>query len=145
MSQENVEIARRLEAALNTGDALDALLTPDFVMVNAATAVTDDAYEGARGVAQWKTDIFEAFDAAARFEFEQIVAHGDDFVVTANRIEGSGARSGAPLSLRWAAVLWIRDGKLARVVGYVHRREALKAVGSGGVVVSRENVEVVVV
>jgi ketosteroid isomerase-like protein len=129
VSQETVNVARRFEAVLQTGDALDALLTPDFVMVNAATGVTDDTYEGARGIAQWKNDIFEAFDAVARFELEQIVADGDDFVATMNRIEGCGARSGAPLVFRWAAVLWIRDGKLARVVGYLRRREALKAVG----------------
>lgn len=129
MSHETVDVARRFEAALATGEGLGALLTPDFVMVNAATAVTDKTYEGASGVAQWKTDIFEAFDAAARFELEQIIVDGDDFVVTMNRIKGSGARSGVPLLFRWAAVLWIRDGKIARVVGYLRPREALKAVG----------------
>ena len=57
------------------------------------------------------------------------MADSDEFVVTYNRISGVGARSGAPLTFRWAAVLWVRDGKLARVVGYLRGREALKAVG----------------
>jgi hypothetical protein len=65
VSQERMDMARRVETALNTDEALDALLTPDFVTVNAATAVTDSTYEGVRGVAQWKTDIFAAFDVAA--------------------------------------------------------------------------------
>jgi hypothetical protein len=53
-----------------------------------------------------------------------------DFVmVTVNRIAGVGARSGAPLLFRWAAVFWVREGRLARVGGYLRRGEALKAVG----------------
>jgi ketosteroid isomerase-like protein len=129
VSEENVELACRYGAALNAREVPDGLLTPDFVMVNAETAVTDKAYAGASGVIEWTEDIFEAFDTAARFEIEQVVADSDDFVVTLNRVVGVGARSGAPLLIRWAAVFWVRDGKLARVVGYLRRREALEAVG----------------
>jgi ketosteroid isomerase-like protein len=68
-------------------------------------------------------------DATARFEIEQVVADCDEFVVTLNRIAGVGARSRAPLLFRWAAVFWVREGRLARVVGYLRRGEALKAVG----------------
>jgi ketosteroid isomerase-like protein len=129
VSEKNVELAHRYGAALNAREVPDGLLTPDFVMVNAETAVTDKTYAGASGVIQWTEDIFEAFDTAARFEIEQVVADSDDFVVTLNRVVGVGARSGAPLLFRWAAVFWVRDGKLARVVGYLRRREALEAVG----------------
>jgi ketosteroid isomerase-like protein len=129
VSQETIEIARRMEAAMNSTELPHDLLTPDFVMVNAATAVTDSTYEGAQGVARWRTDLFEAFDDAARFEIEEVLADGTDFVVTMNRIEGTGARSGAPLLFRWPAVLWCKDGKLTRVVGYRRRREAFEAVG----------------
>jgi ketosteroid isomerase-like protein len=129
MSAPNVELAYRYAAALNARNVPDGLLTPDFVMVNAATAVTDKSYDGAPGVIEWTRDMFDAFDSSARFDIERVVADGDDFVVTVNRIGGAGARSGAPLVLRWAAVFWIRDGKLARVVGYARRRDALKAAG----------------
>jgi ketosteroid isomerase-like protein len=132
VSQENVELVRRLEAALNGSPVPDGLLTRDFVMVNTETAVTDKTYQGASGISEWRADIFEAFNDSARFEIEQIVAEGADFIVTMNRIEGGGAKSGAPLVFRWAAVLWLKDGKLARTAGYLRRREALKAVGLKG-------------
>jgi ketosteroid isomerase-like protein len=129
VSRENVELAYRYGAALNARQVPDGLLTPDFVMVNAETAVTDKTYVGVSGVIEWTEDIFDAFDTAARFEIEEVVVDSDDFVATLNRVAGVGARSGAPLLFRWAAVFWVRDGKLARVVGYLRRREALKAVG----------------
>jgi ketosteroid isomerase-like protein len=126
---QNVDLARRYEAVLNSRAVPDGLLTPDFVMVNAETAVTDKTYEGPAGVLEWTRDIFDAFDHTARFQIEEVLADGPDFVVTMNRVAGTGARSGAPLVFRWAAVFWVRDGKLARVVGYLRRREALRAVG----------------
>lgn len=129
MSQENVELAYRYGAALNAREVPEGLLAPGFVMVNASTAVTDKTYHGASGVIEWTEDMFDAFDARARFEIEEVLADGEDFVVTMNRIAGSGWRSGAPLVLRWPAVFWCRDGKLARVVGYLRRREAFEAVG----------------
>jgi ketosteroid isomerase-like protein len=132
VSQENVELVRRFEAAMNERELADDLLAPGFVMVNAATAVTDHTYEGPDGVRAWRSDIFDAFDARAHFEIEQVLADGEDFVVTMNRITGSGARSSAPLVFRWAAVLWCEDGRLTRVVGYLRRHEALKAVGLEG-------------
>ena len=93
MSRENVALAYRYGEALNAREVPDGLLAPDFVMVNAETAVTDKSYEGASGVIEWTRDIFEAFDATARFEIEQVVADSDEFVVTLNRIAGVGARS----------------------------------------------------
>jgi ketosteroid isomerase-like protein len=132
MSQANVDLAYRYGAALNDREVPEGLLAQGFTMVNAETAVTDKTYEGASGVLEWINDIFDAFDAQARFEIEQVVADGEDFVVTMNRLGGSGARSGAPLLFRWAAVFWCREGKLAEVVGYLRRREALEAVGLAG-------------
>ena len=129
MSQENVDLAYRYGTALNTREVPEGLLAPGFVMVNASTAVTDKTYYGASGVVEWTSDMFEAFDAQARFEIEEVLADGEDFVVTMNQIAGSGSHSGAPLVLRWPAVFWCQDGRLVRVVGYLRRREALKAVG----------------
>ncbi len=129
MSQETVDLAYRYGAALNGREVPEGLLAPGFLMVNASTAVTDKTYHGVPGVLEWATDMFEAFDASARFEIEHVVADGEDFAVTMNRIAGTGVRSGAPLVLRWPAVFWCHDGKLVRVVGYLRRREALEAVG----------------
>ena len=129
MSRENVDLAYRYGAALNAREIPEELLASDFVMVNATTAVTDKTYHGAAGVLGWKKDLFEAFDAGALLEIKRIVADDDDFVVATVRVSGTGAGSGAPLDLRWAAVFWCRTGRLARVVGYLTRAEALRAVG----------------
>ena len=132
MSRMNVALAYRYGAALNERSIPDGLLAPGFQMVNAATAVTDKTYAGADGVLEWTVDIFGAFDPQARFEIEQVVAEGEDFVVTMNRIDGKGASSGAPLVFRWPAVFHCAGGQLTSVVGYLRRREALEAVGLPG-------------
>lgn len=47
MSRENVELVYRYVAALNARQVPEGLLAPDFVMENAATAVTDKALKAA--------------------------------------------------------------------------------------------------
>jgi ketosteroid isomerase-like protein len=133
MSQDNIELHRRGVAAINDrelpDDVFEELCAPDFRMENTSTAVTDKTYRGAEGVREWIRDFFDAFDEGARYEIEEIIADGDDFVVSMLRFVGHGARSGAPLVLRWANVTWFRAGKMTRAVGYLSRREALRAVG----------------
>ena len=107
MSQENIDLAYRYEAALNARAVPEGLLAPGFVMVNASTAVTDKSYHGASGVVEWTTDMFEAWDTEARFEIEQVLVDGEDFVVTMNHIDGSGgAGCAAPLLPRPPAFFW---------------------------------------
>ena len=135
MSQENIDLHRRASAALDAREFPDELFmelcAPEFRMENTSTAVTDKTYVGAEGVREWIADFFEAFDQDARHEIEQIVADGEDFVVSVVRFVGRGARSGAPLVLRWVSVTWFDKGKMTRAVGYLSRRQALGAVGLG--------------
>jgi len=108
------------------------LLGPDFRIENAATAVTDKTYYGADGVREWVRDIFEGMNDGSRYETEEILADGEDFVVARVRLVGHGARSGAIVRLRWISVTWYEGGKSIRSVGYLRRREALQAVGLAG-------------
>ena len=71
------------------------------------------------------------FAAGARYEVEEILAAGEDYVAALLCMSGLGARSGLPLSFRWAGVTWFRDGKAVRAVGYADRAQALAAVGLG--------------
>ena len=80
-------------------------------MENTSTAITDRAYFGAEGVREWIRDMFEGFDAEAQYEVEEILADSEDLVAARYRLVVQGARSGAPLTLRWTAVSWYRDGK----------------------------------
>lgn len=128
MSEENVELLHRLVEAINADDVPPELLTPDFEVKNATTAVTDATYHGYEGALQWRSDLFDVVDEG-RYQVDEILATGPDYVVIANRIVGRGRLSGAPVNLRWASVLWFREGQIARAEGYNSRREALDAVG----------------
>jgi ketosteroid isomerase-like protein len=133
MSQDIIELHEQGVAALNRRDPSDALIAetvaPGYRIENAATALTDKTYVGAEGVREWIRDMFDGLDEHARYETEEILADGDDFVVARVRLVGRGARSGAPVELRWATVTWYQGGKATRSAGYLRGREALKAVG----------------
>jgi len=132
MPQGNAELFRRLMESANLPDPepeLAALLAPDHVVENATTAVTDKTYYGVAGCVEWKDDMRDGFAEGARCVVEEIYAETDDAVVGRTAWLGTGARSGAPLELRWVTVTWFRDGKATRTVGYTSRREALGAVG----------------
>lgn len=101
MSRENVEIFRRTVEVMNTRDVSEALTAPDFRIENVVTAVADKTYYGAAGTLEWLDDMSDAFGEGARYEVEEIIAHDEDFVVGRVVFVGSGARSNAPLRLRW--------------------------------------------
>jgi ketosteroid isomerase-like protein len=132
VSQQNLELYERSVAAVNARDLSDELaveiIAPDFRIENAATAVTDKTYYGAAGVREWVRDIFEGMDEGSRYETEEILADGEDYVVARVRLVGHGLRSGAPVTLRWVTVTWYESGKATRSAGYLRRSEALKAV-----------------
>ena len=128
MSRENLEIVRRLVDAINAGAIPRDLFTRDFEIRNAVTAVTDATYIGHDGALQWRRDLFDGVDDA-RFVLDEVLATEADYVVIANSLVGHGSSSGAPVELRWATVLWFRDNKICRTVGYNRRRRALEAVG----------------
>jgi ketosteroid isomerase-like protein len=136
MSRENVALYELFIAGLDTREISDEvaeeMLAPDFRIENVDTAITAKTYHGAPGVREWIADTFDGLDPDARFQIDEILADGDDFVVGRVRIVGQGARSGMPMDLRWVAVLWFHDGKATHGQGYPRRREALKAVGLTG-------------
>jgi ketosteroid isomerase-like protein len=128
MSERNVELVRRLADAVDTGDLPPEILTEDFELKNATTAVTDATYHGYEGALKWRQDFFDVVDDA-HYEVDEILAEGDDYVVIANHLTGTGSLSGAPVDLRWASAFWFRDEKIARIAGFNSRRAALEAVG----------------
>ncbi len=87
MSESNVEVGERFVAAMNAREISDELagelLAPGFRMENknVSTAISDKTYYGVEGVRDWMRDFFEAFDDDAIFEIEEVIAHGESFVV----------------------------------------------------------------
>ena len=97
MSQRNIDLHRRLAAAINAREVPEELLAPGFRMENHVTAAVGEMYYGAAGWREWMSDLFEVLGEEARYETEEIIADGDDFVVTTLRIFGRSAHSGMPL------------------------------------------------
>jgi ketosteroid isomerase-like protein len=131
VSQENVEVVRRMNAAFNRRDR-DALLAyyhPDVELRDLQHA--PDAPECLLGIdaipaywAQWDA----AFDDFAA-EIEEYIEAGA-YVLTATRWHGKGKDSGLEVDVRAVEVFEFADGKIARLTtGYSNKAEALKAVG----------------
>jgi hypothetical protein len=131
MSQRNIELHDRLVEAVNAREVPEDLLAPGFRMENRVSAVTDYAYHGTVGWSNWVDDVLEVFADGARYEAEEIVEAGDDFVVAILRFVGVGARLDTPIVFRWVGVTWFRNGKATHAVGYPNRREALEAAHRG--------------
>jgi len=132
MSQRNVELHRRGAEAANAREVPLDLLAPGFTIENRVTAVTDNSYRGADGWREWMGDLFDVFADGARYDVDEIVADGDDFVVAMLCVSGTGVRSGQPLSFQWYGVTWFDGERAVRAVGYSTRGEALHAVGLPG-------------
>ncbi len=140
MSQENVEIVRRLwdlvvegydqrnpAAAYNS--AFDqGLLAPTSTFTPASEVPGAEMYVGREG--------FSEFLRAWTGEFvdlkiwpEKIIDAGDDRVVVIIRQSARGRGSGAPVELRFVSVNTLRDGQIVDRRHYLDVDEALEAVG----------------
>jgi ketosteroid isomerase-like protein len=134
VSQQNVEIVRRVSDAFASGDAdtLFALVAPeiewDFSHVD--TWLEEKIYRGYDGIGEFFGKWTEEWDDY-RFEVQDILDAGDR-VVAIVRDEGRGKSSGIKLERQHAEVWTIRDGKVIRIEPYDHKAEALAAVGLEG-------------
>ena len=131
MSQENVEIVRRLNAAFNRRDreTMFATYHPDVEWCDLQHA--PDAPERLHGVSAVKAYLdqwYEAFDDFTA-EIEEYIDAGAS-VVAMTRWRAEGKESGVALDQRTADVFEFADGKVVRVtMGYSNKADALKAVG----------------
>ena len=129
MSQENVEVAKRALAARNSGDvdALLALMTDDIV-IDASRRIIDPVTATGHDAARRFAAMLDEVWADQRQEAEEWIDAGDAVVVP-TRLINIGRASGVAVEARSAWVIYIRDGKISRLVVYQSRAEALKAVG----------------
>jgi ketosteroid isomerase-like protein len=130
MSQENVEIVRRLFDAANRGDwetAL-ALFAPDCQLVARGNLPTAGTYSGRDAVAAYFAEWLGTFERGYHFDMEETFDISNAVViVVAHR--GRGRLSGVDVEGRTANAYWLRDGLIVRTELYAERAEALEAVG----------------
>ena len=130
MSQENVEIVRRIFAAWCEGDF--RVGTDDFDPdIEYAQYFGPDTTEG-RGVAGMARAFGEYLGNWADWrtgELERLIVEGDTVVVF-NSIHARGKQSQAEVELRDAAGAFkFRDGKIVKLVIGASRKKVLEAVG----------------
>ena len=134
MSQETVEIVRRIDHAWMAGDFETVLSTYDRdIRLNpdpeAWWVGVEDDYLGPDGVRRYLRAVYEAFEDY-RPEVEQIIDAGEGRVLTLAVEHGRGRGSGAEVQAAKTAHLWtLRDGKAVRLDLFLDRERALEAVG----------------
>jgi ketosteroid isomerase-like protein len=129
MSQENVEVVRRLIEAWDRGDysaAWDSI-DPDIAVNVAYHADLDGTYRGHAGLAELMATFWAAFERP-RIEIEHAMPVGDDVVVGV-RFYGRGKKSGVEIDApAWHA--WrLREGKAVCWWLLRTKEEALEAAG----------------
>jgi ketosteroid isomerase-like protein len=139
MSQENVEVVRRLYAAAveatwsPQGVQRDPkfpieLLDPHVVWISFRSAPESRPYIGYGGALEWlKT--FQEDIRGLRVELTEVIDAGGDQVVAVNELRGTWERSGVPVEGRYASVFTLLNGRIVRVQAFKTREEALEAVG----------------
>ena len=129
MSQENVEIVRRVLSQWARGDFSSAdAFDPSIRVVWAEPIFAQRAQTlGIRETARTMREFVATYEDA-KATAERIVDAGDTVVVVA-KWEGRGKGSGIRLAERAGSVWTISDGKVTRIVNYRDPAEALEAAG----------------
>ena len=131
MSEENIEVVRRLAAAFNRGDFEGAVVgyAPDVEWHTTGRFADEGVYRGLAGVERLLAELQGDMDEMS-ISISDIRAVGEDRVFVATTFAGRGKRSRA----RVAQPLWFvntfSDGRIVRVENYPDETRALKAAGN---------------
>ncbi|MGI8462093.1 MAG: nuclear transport factor 2 family protein [Solirubrobacterales bacterium] len=137
MSQENVEIVRRVFDAEVRGDTETALALydPEIEFDNSRSPVADFAgtvgrvFRGRDGVQAAFRDWYEAWKNVES-ELEEMIDAGGEHVVSVITYRARGRTSGVEVEFPHMAGIWtIRNGMVARVAWLPSREDALEAAG----------------
>jgi ketosteroid isomerase-like protein len=133
MSQENVEIVRRLTEAMVRGDpdSFVACCSPDvdWEENTAAFFGLRANYRGHEAIREWFQEaVVENWDAIS-FEIEENVEAPDGRVLTGGVLTARGKGSGVQTRRRFWFVVWVKNGKITRRQVFLDRKEALEAAG----------------
>ena len=123
MSQENVEIVRRIYAAWLAGTSARGFMDPEIEYVNPPDAVETGTLRGPESFGL----VRDAYDDV-EVRPERFVDAGDDVVVVAT-LSGTSRGAGVPIEREQGYVWTVRDGKAIRFRWFSTPREALAAAG----------------
>ena len=126
MSEENVEVVRRLNEAFDARDieAFVAAHHPDAEVVVLRSQLMGP-YRGHEGVRRMASEAFDTADLQLRID--EVRDCGDNRVLVLGHQHG--IVRGVPFDRVLAQVFWIEVGKVARSEAFATVEEALEAVG----------------
>jgi ketosteroid isomerase-like protein len=123
MSQENVELVRRIYEAWGREESARDFIAEDIEYVNPSYAVESGTRRG-RASFRVVRETYGDF----KVRVERYVDAGEEVVVLA-QYKGSGGASGVPVSGEHGYVWTVRDGQAVRFQWFQSHREALDAAG----------------
>jgi ketosteroid isomerase-like protein len=134
MSQENVDVVRRMLRAFNDGDveAIVAECDPTVEWEEQSIPGVEPLYHGHEGVRRWWAATILQEELGSIEGRLEGVKEADDTVIASVRFEAEGTSSGARVQMPVHLVLTFRDGKLIRRQVFLTFAEALEAVGLSG-------------
>jgi ketosteroid isomerase-like protein len=123
MSEENVELVRRIYEAWKQEKSARDFIAEDIEYVNPSYAVEPGTRRGRKSFRVIR-DTYEDF----QIQVERYVDAGEEVVVLA-QYKASGQGSGVPVSGEHGYVWTVRDGQAVRFQWFQSHREALEAAG----------------
>lgn len=123
MSQENVELVRRIYEAWGREESARDFIAEDIEYVNPSYAVESGTRRG-RASFRVVRETYGDF----KVQVERYVDAGEEVIVLA-QYKGSGGGSGVPVSGEHGYVWTVRDGQAVRFQWFQSHREALDAAG----------------
>jgi ketosteroid isomerase-like protein len=129
MSQENVEIVRRIYEEWATGDFRASFddLDPHIVFIVGPDFPDAGVFNGTEGVREYMRRFLEQWDRYT-LTANEIQAVGDTVIVGLTQ-RAQGRASGVQTEQSYYHVLTLRAGRIVRLDVLMHERDALKAAG----------------
>ena len=124
MSEQNVELVRRIYDAWGRNESPRELIDPDVEYVNPPYAVEPGTRRGRRSFAAVR-DTYEDFE----LRIERMVDAGEEDVVVLAHYTGTGRGSGVPVAGEHGYVWTVRGGVAVRFRWFQSHQEALGAAG----------------
>jgi ketosteroid isomerase-like protein len=130
MSQENVEIVRRVVEDFNSDEPRRALVGfhHEIEFTSNANALDGAAYVGLDGMGRYADDLEAIFDDW-HSEDDRFIDAASERVLWLHRIVGRTKGSGFPVDQPVGIVWTLRDGLIWRGRAYLSHAEAVEAVG----------------
>jgi ketosteroid isomerase-like protein len=131
MSQENVDVVRRVVEAFNRQDwaAWNSLYHPDAEWFDPPEVPGSGVHRGRRSIRQYFEELLEIAADGFNIEVDALDDVGRDRVLIRARTVLLARDSGIPIDAKVFQLVDLEDGRVRRVQNFRSSQEALEAVG----------------